>query len=84
MHAIVRVPRVQDCVSSGRLVTGTQEAAGKRAGTASAKSGQASLNWACAEAAVWLLRTHPAGHKDGARLKKNHGTGKTLTIFAHP
>jgi transposase len=33
MHALTRFPRVQDCVSSWRLVTCAKESAGKRDGT---------------------------------------------------
>ena len=63
MHAIPRFPRVQDVVSSCRLVTCAKESAGKRYGTAGTKSGNASLTWAFSEAAVLCLRTHPAGQK---------------------
>jgi len=32
---------------------------------------------------VLFLRNHPAGQQYLARLEKNHGKGKALTIFAH-
>jgi transposase len=61
IHAMSRFPRVQDCVSSGRLVTCAQESAGKRYGTSGAKLGKAYLTWAFSEAAGLLLRNHPVG-----------------------
>jgi transposase len=63
IHDIQRFPRVQDCVSSCRLVQGARESAGKRSGTSGAKLGKAYLKWAFAEAAVLCLRTNPAGQK---------------------
>jgi hypothetical protein len=50
--ASARFPRGQDCGSDGRLVTGAQEAAGQRYGTAGTTSGHASLHWAFSDAAV--------------------------------
>jgi hypothetical protein len=64
---LARCPRVQDCVSSCRVVTGAQEAAGTRDGTSGPKRGNASRKWACSEAAVLCLRHHPAGQKSLAR-----------------
>src|SRR5262245_2404757 len=63
IHDRGRCPRVQACVSYGRLVKGAQEAAGKRYGTSGTKMGNAYLTWAFSEAAVLLLRTNPAGQK---------------------
>jgi transposase len=80
MHAMVRFPRVQDGVSSCRLGTCTQAAAGKRSGTSGAHIGKASRTWAFSEAAVMLLRHHPAGHKEVARVENKHGKGQALTI----
>jgi transposase len=84
MHAIQRVPRVQDVGSSCRLVTGAKASAGQRDGTAGTKIGNASLQWAFAEAAVVLLRDHPAGQQDRARLEKKHGTGTAVPGLAQP
>jgi transposase len=67
IHDITRFPRVQDVVSSGRLVTCAKESAGKRSGTSGTKIGHASLKWAFSEAAVLFLRNHPAGQKYLAR-----------------
>jgi transposase len=63
IHDIQRFPRVQDCVSSCRLVTCAQESAGKRYGTSGTKIGNASLKWACSAAAVLCLRHNPQGQK---------------------
>jgi hypothetical protein len=83
IHGIRRVPRVQELVCDGRLVTCAQESAGKRYGTSGQKIGNASLTWAFSQAAVLCLRHHPAGQKDLARLEKKHGKGKALTVLAH-
>jgi transposase len=83
IHDIHRFPRVQDFVSYARLVKCAKESAGKRYGTSGKKIGNASLKWACSEAAVLLLRHNPAGQKSLATLERNHGKGKALTILAH-
>ena len=80
MHDLTRFPRVQDCVSSGRLVKCAKESAGKRSGTSGAKIGHAYLQWAFSEAAVLCLRNHPMGQTYLARLEQQHGKGKALTI----
>jgi transposase len=77
-----RFPRVQDCVSYGRLVKGAQESAGKRYGTGGTKIGNASLKGAFAEAAVLCLRDHPSGQQSLTRLEKQHGKGQALTVLA--
>jgi transposase len=83
IHDIRRFPRVQACVSYGRLVKCAKESAGKRYGTGGAKIGNAYLTWAFSEAAVLFLRNHPAGQKYLARLAKKHGQGTALTVLAH-
>jgi transposase len=60
IHTVSRFPRVQDGVSSCRLVQCVREAAGTRYGTSGATIGNAPLKWAFSEAAVWCLRDHPA------------------------
>ena len=67
IHDIARFPRVQDFVSSCRLVKCAKESAGKRYGTSGTKIGNAYLKWAFSEAAVLFLRNHPAGQKYLAR-----------------
>lgn len=83
MHDITRVPRGQDVVAYCRLVTGAQASAGHRSGTSGAQIGNASLQWACSEAAVLLLRHNPLGQKYLARLEHTHGKGNALPIVAH-
>jgi hypothetical protein len=83
-HAMPRCSRLQDGVSSCRLVTWAKASAGKRSGTSGATSGPSSRPWACSEAAVLLLRHHPPGQQDRARLANNHGHGNALTLCAHP
>ena len=83
IHNIHSFPRVQDVVSSARLVTCAQESAGKRYGTAGTNMGHASLKWAFSEAAVRFLRHKPAGQKFLAKLERKYGQGKALTILAH-
>ena len=82
IHDVNRFPRVQDFVSSCRLVQCARESAGKRYGTSGAKIGKAHLKWAFSEAAVLCLRDHPAAQKYLARLEKKHDKGKALTILA--
>jgi hypothetical protein len=65
------------------IVNTAKESAGQRYGTAGAKIGHASLTWAFSEAAALVLRNHPAGPKYLARLAKNQGQGKALTVLAH-
>jgi transposase len=83
IHDIHRFPRVQEFVSSCRLVKCAKESAGQRYGTSGKKIGNASLKWACSEAAVLFLRTNPAGQNYLARVVKKHGKGKALTVLAH-
>jgi len=83
IHDVHRFPRVQDVVSSCRLVTWARESAGKRYGTSGAKIGNAHLTWAFSEAAVLCLRDHPAAQKYLARLEKKHDKGKAFTMLAH-
>ena len=81
IHDIARFPRVQDFLSSCRLVTCTKESAGKRYGTSGTKIGNAHRTWAFSEAAVLFLRANPAGQKYLTKLEKKHGSGKALTLL---
>jgi transposase len=83
IHDLQRFPRVQDFVSSCRLVKCAKAAAGKRDGTSGTTIGNASLKWAFSEAAVLCLRSNAAGQKYLARLEKKHGKGKALTVLTH-
>jgi transposase len=80
---IARFPRVQDCVSSCRLVKGAKASGGKRLGTSGQKIGTVHLRWACAEAAVLCLRHTQPGKEYFTKLAQNHGTAKALTVLAH-
>jgi transposase len=82
IQTIARFPRGQDVVSSCRLVQGAKASAGQRDGPAGAKSGHASLQWACSAAAALFLCTHPAGQKSLARFENKHGQGTALTVLA--
>ena len=82
IHAITRFPRVQDFLSSCRLVKCAKESAGKRLGTSGATIGKAHRKWAFSAAAVLFLRDHPAAQKYLTRLEKNHAKGKALTVLA--
>ena len=81
IHDSARFPRVQDGLSSCRLVTCTKAAAGKRYGTAGTQLGHAPLTWAGSEAAGLFLRAHPAGHKYLTTLENKHGSGTALTLL---
>jgi len=81
-HDSARCPRVQDCLSYGRLVTCPKASAGKRYGPAGTQSGKAHLKGALAEAAVRFLRAHPAGQKSLTTLEQTHGAGTALTLLA--
>jgi transposase len=83
IHDIQRFPRVQEFVSSCRLVKCAKASAGKRYGTSGTKIGKAYLKWAFSEAAVLFLRNNPVGQKYLARLERRHGKGKALTVLAH-
>jgi transposase len=83
LHALHRLPRGQAFVASGRLVKCATESAGTRDGTSGPKLGHADLTWAFPEAAVLVLRHHPAGQQDLARLAKTPRTGQALTVLAH-
>jgi transposase len=83
IHNLQRFPRVQACVSSGRLVKCAKDSAGQRDGTSGPTIGNAYLTWAFAEAAGLFLRHHPRGQQYLARLEKQHGQGKALTGLAH-
>jgi transposase len=82
IHDIQRFPRVHDVVSYCRLVKCARESAGKRYGSSGTKIGNAYLTWTFSEAAVLFLRNHPAGQNYLARLEKQHGKGKALTVLA--
>jgi hypothetical protein len=82
LHAIDRLPRGQDVVSSCRLVQCATAAAGNRVGRAGTKIGHAPRTGAFAEAAVVFLRAHPPAQHSLARLETRHGQGHALPVRA--
>jgi hypothetical protein len=83
MHDLTRFPRVQEVVSSGRLVTWAKASAGTRSGTSGAQMGHADRQWAVSEAAVLCLRHNPPGPPSRARWEHTQGKGNALTSVAH-
>ena len=83
IHDIARFDRVQEFASYARLIKCRKESAGKKLGTSGAKMGNVHLKWAFSEAAVLFLRHTTDGKKLLARLEKQHGKGKALSILAH-
>jgi transposase len=83
IHDIKRFPSVQDFVSYCRLVKSAKESAGKIIGSSGKKIGNAHLKWAFSEAAVLFLRRNPEAMKYRAKLERQHGKAKSLTILAH-
>ena len=83
IHDIARFDRVQEFASYARLIKCRKESAGKKLGTSWAKMGNVHLKWAFSEAAVLFLRHTTDGKKLLARLEKQHGKGKALSILAH-
>jgi transposase len=79
---ITRFPRVQDFVSYGRLVKCAKESAGKRPGLSGKQIGHPQLQWAFSEAAVLFLRQNTLEQGYFAKLERNHGQGKALTVLA--
>ena len=67
-----RCPRGQEVASSARGGTCATEAGGQREGTSGSKIGQAHLQGACAAAAVFCRRAHPAGQQYLARVENQH------------
>jgi len=82
IHDITRFDRVQEFASYARLVKCVKTSGGKKLGTGGAKMGNVHLKWAFSEAAVLFLR-HTEGKKLIARIEKQHGKGKALSILAH-
>jgi transposase len=82
IHDIMRFDRAQEFASYARLVKCQKQSGGKTFGTGGAKMGNVHLKWAFSEAAVLFLR-HTEGKKLIARIEKQHGKGKALSILAH-
>jgi transposase len=80
---ITRFPRVQACVSDGRLVKRARASKGTRPGTSGQKRGNAHLQWAFSAAAVLFLKNHEPARKYVATRATRHGKGQALSIRAH-
>ena len=78
-----RFPRVQDFVSSCRVVKCAKASNGKRLGTSGKKIGNVHLRWAFAEAAVLFIRQSQSGKAYFAKLEHKHGKAQALTVLAH-
>src|SRR2546429_6259706 len=83
IHDSTRFPRVQDVVSSCRLVTCAKEAAGKRGGTARPKIGHAYLPRAFSAAAGPLPPPPSCRPKALAPPGKKKGTGQAPAGRGH-
>jgi hypothetical protein len=79
-----RGPRGPDCAAVGRLGPWAKDAAGNRAGTSGTHLGPAPRPWACAAAAVFCWRDHPAGQHWLARVAKHPRQGTAWTRVAPP
>jgi transposase len=82
LQDIARFPRVQDFVSSCRLVQCAKESGGKRVGTSGKKIGTVHWRWAFAKAAVLFLRHNQPGKEYFTKLAQKHGKAKALTVLA--
>lgn len=82
IHDIRRFGSVQQFVSYCRLVKCSHESAGKKTAGRGNKIGNAHLKWAFSEAACLMLREVPAAKSFVARLEKQHGKAKALSILA--
>jgi len=60
----------------------THESAGKKSAGKGHKIGNAHLRWAFGEAACLMLREVPAAQTYVARLEKQHGKAKAISILA--
>jgi transposase len=82
MHAAGRFGDQRHFVSYCRLVRPTHESAGKKSAGKGHKIGNAHLRWAFGEAACLMLREVPAAQTYVARLEKQHGKAKAISILA--
>jgi transposase len=79
---IARFPRVQDFLSYSRLVKCAKESAGKPHGLSGKKIGNPQLKGAFSAAAVLFVRQNHPGQEYFAKLERQHGKGKALTVLA--
>lgn len=84
IHDSARVDRVPACASSARRVQCTHTSAGTTRGPGGVKMGHGHVTSAFSEAAVRFLRHAPGAKKLLGTIEKTHGTGKALSMSAHP
>jgi transposase len=82
MHDAGRFADQRQFVSYCRLVRPCHESAGKKTAGKGRKIGNAHLRWAFGEAACLMLRELPAAQTFAARMEKQHGKAKAITILA--
>jgi transposase len=82
MHDAGRFGDQRHFVSYCRLVRPCHESAGKKSAGKGHKIGNAHLRWAFGEAACLMLREVPAAQTYVARLEKQHGKAKAISILA--
>jgi len=82
MHDAGRFNDQRHFVSYCRLVRPCHESAGKKSAGKGHKIGNAHLRWAFGEAACLMLREVPAAQTYVARLEKQHGKAKAISILA--
>jgi transposase len=82
IHDIGRFDHAGQFLSYARLVTPRRESGGKVVGSGKKKVGNAHLRWACAEAALLLLRDCEPAKRWRQRIEKKKGAGKSLAILA--
>jgi transposase len=82
MHDAARFGDQRHFVSYCRLVRPCHESAGKKSAGKGHKIGNAHLRWAFGEAACLMLREVPAAQLFVARLEKQHGKAKAISILA--
>jgi len=82
MHDAGRFGDQRHFVSYCRLVRPAHESAGKKSAGKGHKIGNAHLRWAFGEAACLMLREVPAAQTYVARLEKQHGKAKAISILA--
>jgi len=80
---IARFASVGQFCSYARLVRGSKESAGKKAGPMGRKIGNAHLKWAFSEAVCLMMRELPQASAYVARQEKKHGKGKAMSMLAH-
>ena len=82
-EARARSPRVQACVSDGRLVKRARASHGTRHGPSGKQIGQAPRTGAVADAAGLVRQHHEPAQTSPTPMATSHGTGNARSILAH-